>query len=68
MRDFTSLHVILNLRLSVAVFGGTELSGVNLLWLGYGVQRKLSRVIVIPGLGDMDSYFPAVLDMSLVVV
>lgn len=58
---------ICNLRLSAAVLGGTEVSWVDLLWLGYGVQRKLSRVIVI-GLGDMDSYFPAVLDMSLVVV
>ena len=55
-----------NLRRSVVVLGGVEFSWLSLLWLGYGVQRKLSRVIVI-GL-DMDSYFPAVFDMSLVLV
>lgn len=55
-----------NLRLSEVVLGGEELSWVTLLWLGYGVHRKLSRAIVI-GV-DMDSYFPVGLATSLVVV
>ena len=47
-----------NLLLSGLVLTVTGLSCDILVWAGYGVQRKLSRVIVIGG--DMESYFPAV--------
>lgn len=55
-----------NLLLSGLVLTVTGLSCDILVWAGYGVQRKLSRVIVIGG--DMESYFPAVPCNSLGVV
>ena len=55
-----------NLLLSGLFLTLMGLSCAVLVWAGYGVQRKLSRVIVIGG--DMELYFPAVPCNSLGVV